>query len=58
MNEAHEAAGYLLNDSQAMIFLAAWIALVLVHGFYRSTGEAKQDPILPSGPPGVLDRIR
>ena len=48
-------AGYLVDDSQAMIFLAAWILIVLVHGFYRSFGKAEQDPIRPSGPPGVLD---
>ena len=55
MNTPPESAGYLLGESQAMVFLIAWIVTVLSHGFYRSVGEAKQDPIRPSGPSGVLD---
>ncbi len=56
MNAALESAGFLLDESQAMVFLIAWIVLVLVHGFYRSRGEARPNPIRPSGPSGVLDR--
>jgi hypothetical protein len=58
MGTALESTGYLLDDSQMMIFLGAWIVLVLVYGFYRSIGNAEPDPIRPSGPPGVLDRER
>jgi hypothetical protein len=56
MTATLEPAGYLLNDSQAMIFLLVWVVLVLAYGFYRSMGEAAPDPILPSGPSGVLDQ--
>ena len=56
MSAAFESAGYLLNDSQMMVFLMAWTVLVLVYGFYRSAGKAEPDPIRPSGPSGVLDR--
>ena len=58
MSAVIESAGYLLNDSRMMVFLMAWIVLVLVYGFYRSTGKAEPNPIRPSGPPGVLDRER
>ena len=58
MNAALESAGYLLDDSRMMIFLGAWIVLVMVYGFYRSVGKAEPNPIRPSGPPGVLDRER
>ena len=47
---ATEATGWILTPTDAWIFLAIWVAVVLVHGFYRSVGEAKQDPIRPSGP--------
>jgi len=56
MNAALEPTGYLLDDTQAMVFLIVWIILVLTHGFFRSRGEAKPDPIRPSGPSGVLDQ--
>ncbi|MBD3867726.1 MAG: hypothetical protein IFK94_06355 [Acidobacteria bacterium] len=51
-----EPTWYLLDESQAMSFLIVWVVLVLAYGFYRSRGEAKPDPILPSGPSGVLDQ--
>ena len=50
MNIPLESAGHLLGESQAMVFLIAWIVTVLLYGFYRSAGEAKQDPVRPSGP--------
>ena len=56
MNAAFHPAGYLPDDAQAMIFLIVWILLVLGYGFFRSTGDGKPDPIVPSGPSGVLDR--
>ena len=55
MNAPLDTTGFLLDDSQAMTFLIAWVVLVLIYGFYRSMGEAKADPIRPSGPSGVLD---
>ena len=58
MNAVLEPTGYLLDDNQAMIFLIVWIILVLTHGFFRSRGEAKPDPVRPSGPSGVLDQER
>jgi hypothetical protein len=30
--------------------LALWLALALIHGLWRSTGAAEQDPIRPPGP--------
>lgn len=33
--------------------LAGWIAVVLIHGIWRSLGGAAQDPIRPSGPGGI-----
>lgn len=55
MNAMVGSNGFMLDESQAMTFLVVWVVLVLLYGFYRSTGEAAQDPIRPSGPSGVLD---
>jgi hypothetical protein len=30
--------------------IAVWIAIVLIHGLWRSLGAAPQDPIRESGP--------
>jgi hypothetical protein len=42
-------------DAQtAWIALGAWLAIVLVHGLWRSRGESAPDPIRASGP---LDQL-
>jgi hypothetical protein len=46
----HESAGWYLDARTAWIFLVAWGAAVLLHGLWRSMGEAEQDPIRESGP--------
>jgi len=46
----HEGAGWFLDDRTAWIVLVAWIAAVLIHGLWRSFGEARQDPVRDSGP--------
>lgn len=46
----HEGAAWFLDDRTAWIFLVAWFAAVLLHGLWRSIGEARQDPIRESGP--------
>ena len=35
---------------EAWIFLVVWAVLVLLHGLWRSRGEAMPDPIRESGP--------
>jgi len=56
MTPTLDSTGYLPDDSQAMIFLMIWVVLVLGYGFFRSMGDARPDPIQPSGPSGVLDQ--
>jgi hypothetical protein len=45
----------MIDAEQAMVFLLLWLSAVFVHGILRSAGEARQDPIVPSGPVGVFD---
>ena len=40
----------LPTSFQAMTGLWMWFALVLVYAGYRSSGDAKADPIRPPGP--------
>jgi hypothetical protein len=47
---AAEATGWIVTPTHAWIFVATWAVVVLVYGFWRSRGEAKQDTIRPSGP--------
>jgi len=46
----HDTHGWLLDARMAKIAIAAWIAAVLVYGFWRSRGAAAQDAIRESGP--------
>jgi hypothetical protein len=41
---------WVLLATQARWLLLIWLGIVLVYGLWRSRGEAKQDPIRPSGP--------
>jgi hypothetical protein len=52
MHETESVAGWILSDNHTWWFLGVWIVVVLVYGLWRSLGEAKQDPIRPSGPMG------
>jgi hypothetical protein len=45
-----EARAWFLDAKVVSIVLAAWSAAVLVHGLWRSRGEAPPDPIRESGP--------
>jgi hypothetical protein len=47
---AAQATGWVVNTTQAWVFVGSWVAVVLVYGFWRSRGEAAQDAIRPSGP--------
>jgi hypothetical protein len=47
---AAQATGWILTPTHARVFLGIWVVVVLVYGFWRSLGEAKQDTIRPSGP--------
>ena len=44
------AGGWMLNAFEGLVFIAFWVAVVLLYGLKRSIGQAKQDPIRPSGP--------
>ena len=46
----HEAGHWMLDARAAKIFVAAWVAVVIVYGFWRSRGAAATDPIRESGP--------
>ena len=46
----HEGAGWFLDARTAWVVLIAWVTAVLIHGVWRSFGEAPQDPIRESGP--------
>jgi len=46
----HDTQGWLLDARLAKIVAAAWVAAVLVYGFWRSRGAAVQDEIRESGP--------
>lgn len=45
-----QATGWIVAPSHAWIFIAVWIAVVLIYGAWRSRGEAKTDVIRESGP--------
>jgi hypothetical protein len=45
----------MIDAEQAMVFLLLWLGAVFMHGILRSAGQARQDPIRPSGPIGVFD---
>jgi len=47
---AAQAMGWIVNTTEARVFLGFWAVVVLVYGFWRSRGEAPQDVIRPSGP--------
>jgi len=40
----------LLTALDAWIFLGAWLVVALGYAVWRSLGDAKPDPIRPSGP--------
>lgn len=44
------AGGWMPDAPLAWAILAVWLVVVVLYGLYRSTGEAPQDPIRPSGP--------
>jgi hypothetical protein len=50
MTHAGEVGGWLLDARTYAIAVAAWLAVVVLYGFWRSGGGAAQDPIRPSGP--------
>jgi hypothetical protein len=41
---------WYLDVRTAWIVLIAWFTAVLLHGIWRSLGEAAQDPVRESGP--------
>ena len=43
-------SGWIESTAQAWPILAAWVGVVQIHGLWRSSGEAAQDTIRPSGP--------
>ncbi len=47
---AARTAGWIIDTREAWVFVAGWAVVVLVYGFWRSRGEARQDTIRPSGP--------
>lgn len=46
----HEASGWLLDAASSRVFAAAWVAVVIVYGFWRSRGMGEPDAIRQSGP--------
>jgi HAMP domain-containing protein len=48
----HETAGWMISARDAWWFLGAWLVVALGHALWRSwgRGEARQDPLRPSGP--------
>jgi hypothetical protein len=40
----------MISGFQAIVFLWAWVAVVLLYGLWRSVAKAGPDPIRPSGP--------
>lgn len=46
----HSGWGWLPGAELTWWIAIAWVAIVVVYGLYRSTGEAEQDTIRPSGP--------
>ncbi len=47
---AQTMTGWIIDTTQAWVFVGCWIVVVLVYGLWRSRGEAPQDVIRPSGP--------
>jgi hypothetical protein len=45
-----EQTTWFLTPFMAKIFLVVWAAAVILYGFFRSLGNAEQDPIRKSGP--------
>ncbi len=46
----NHAAGWTPTSLFAWVFLAAWLAVVVVYGLWRSRGDAAPDPIRLAGP--------
>ena len=43
-------AGWTFGGFEAMLTLVIWVALMLLHGLFRSLYRPDPDPIRPSGP--------
>jgi hypothetical protein len=50
IDPAVASSGWMIDGFVAMVCLAAWCALVLLYGIYRSTSNAEPDTIRESGP--------
>ena len=49
--DVQQASGFLINGFQAILFLGAWFALVILHGlFWRSLHRPEPDPVRAPGP--------
>lgn len=48
----HEGMGWMIGARDAWSFLGAWLVVAMGYALWRSRGrgEARQDPIRPSGP--------
>lgn len=50
MHEAPAAAGWIVSGFQSIVALWVWIAIVLIHGLWRSVAKPDPDTIRSSGP--------
>jgi len=50
MHAAQPSAGWIISGFQAVVILWAWVAVVLLHGLWRSVTKPDPDAIRESGP--------
>jgi hypothetical protein len=50
MHEMQFSAGWIVSGFEAVVILWAWVAIVLLHGLWRSVAKPDPDTIRSSGP--------
>jgi len=49
-HELQPPAGWIVSGFQAVVILWSWVAVVLIHGLWRSVAKPDPDTIRSSGP--------
>mgnify|MGYP001825680210 CR=1 FL=1 len=49
-HQLQPSAGWIVSGFQAVVVLWAWVAVVLIHGLWRSVAKPDPDAIRSSGP--------
>jgi hypothetical protein len=49
-HQLQPSVGWIVSGFQAVVVLWAWVAVVLIHGLWRSAAKPDPDAIRSSGP--------